>query len=72
MLVMVTRVCVHYCSTYYKAVRVGGGDKRGHVLQETTSRGRCHCVCVYYLLISVCLLLQYLLHYKMFFVTSRV
>ena len=33
------RVCVYYCSTYYKAVRVGGGDSGGHVLRETTSRG---------------------------------
>ena len=32
-------VCVYYCSTYYKAVRVGGGDSGGHVLRETTSRG---------------------------------
>ena len=31
-------VCVYYCSTYYKAVRVcGGGNNGGHVLQETTS-----------------------------------
>ncbi len=28
-----------FCSTYYKAVRVGGGDSGGHVLRETTSRG---------------------------------
>ena len=30
-------VCVYYCSTPYKAVRVGGG----HVLRETTSQGLC-------------------------------
>ena len=31
-------VCVYYCSTYYKAVRVGGGEySGGHVLRETTS-----------------------------------
>ena len=33
-------VCVYYCSTYYKAVRVGEareGDSGGHVLRETTS-----------------------------------
>jgi hypothetical protein len=30
-------VCVHYCSTYYKAVRLGGGKQSsgGHVLRET-------------------------------------
>jgi hypothetical protein len=40
------RVCVYYCSTYYKAVRVeGGGDSGGHVLRETTSRGLCGLVC---------------------------
>jgi hypothetical protein len=37
---------VYYCSTYYKAVReVGGGGNGGHVLRETTSRGRCELVC---------------------------
>ncbi len=39
-----TAVCVYYCSTYYKAVREGGGNG-GHVLRETTSRGRCELVC---------------------------
>jgi hypothetical protein len=39
----VTSVCVYYCSTYYKVVRVGGGG--GHVLRETTSRGLCGLVC---------------------------
>jgi hypothetical protein len=39
-------VCVYYCSTYYKAVREeGGGGNGGHVLRETTSRGRCELVC---------------------------
>jgi len=38
-------VCVYYCSTYYKAVRVGGGDSGGHVLRETTSRVLCGLVC---------------------------
>jgi hypothetical protein len=38
-------VCVYYCSTYYKAVREGGGGDGGHVLRETTSRGRCELVC---------------------------
>jgi hypothetical protein len=39
-------VCVYYCSTYYKAVREGGGGwSGGHVLRETTSRGRCELVC---------------------------
>ena len=39
-------VCVHYCSTYYKAVRVGwGGEGGGHVLRETTSRGLRGLVC---------------------------
>ena len=34
-----TQVCVYYCSTYYKTVRVGGkGDSGGHVLRETTVR----------------------------------
>ena len=57
-------ISVYYCSTYYKAVRegggvcvfitavpitklfarVGGGDG-GHLLRETTSRGRCGLVC---------------------------
>jgi hypothetical protein len=37
-------VCVYYCSTYYKAVRAGGGSG-GHVLRETTSRGLCGLVC---------------------------
>ena len=40
------KVCVYYCSTYYKAVRVGGvGNNGGHVLRETTSRGLCGLVC---------------------------
>ena len=41
------RVCVYYCSTYYKAVRGGGGgvESGGHVLRETTSRGQCELVC---------------------------
>jgi hypothetical protein len=39
-------VCVYYCSTYYKAVREGGGGvSGGHVLRETTSRGLCELVC---------------------------
>ncbi len=40
-------MCVYYCSTYYKAVRVGGGggDNGGHVLRETTSRDLCGLVC---------------------------
>ena len=38
-------VCVYYCSTYYKTVRVGGGDSGGHVLRETTSRILCGLVC---------------------------
>ena len=39
-------VCVYYCSTYYKAVRVGGrGNTGGHVQRETTSRGLCGLVC---------------------------
>jgi hypothetical protein len=37
-------VCLYYCRTYYKAVRVGG-DSRGHVLRETTSRGLGGLVC---------------------------
>ena len=38
-------VCVYYCSTCYKAVRERGGGNGGHVLRETTSRGRCELVC---------------------------
>ena len=39
-------MCVYYCSTYYKAVREGGGaGSGGHVLRETTSRRRCELVC---------------------------
>jgi hypothetical protein len=38
-------VCVYYCSTYYKAVRVGEGDSGGHVLRKTTSRGLSGLVC---------------------------
>ena len=39
-------VCVYYCSTYYKAVRVGGGGNNGgHVLRETTSRSLCGLDC---------------------------
>ena len=38
-------VCVYYCSTCYKAVRERGGGDGGHVLRETTSRGRCELVC---------------------------
>ena len=40
-------VCVYYCSTYYQAVRGGGGEgeRGGHVLRETTSRGLCERVC---------------------------
>ena len=39
-------MCVYYCSTYYKAVRVCvGGEGGGHVLRETTSRGQCELVC---------------------------
>ena len=36
-------MCVYYCSTYYKDFREGGNG--GHVLRETTSRGRCELVC---------------------------
>ena len=46
MCVCVFDVCVYYCSTYYKAVREGGGGGNGgHVLRETTSRGLCELVC---------------------------
>ena len=38
-------VCVYYCSTYYKAVREGGGGNGGHVLRDTTSQGLCGPVC---------------------------
>ena len=38
-------VCVYYCSTLDKAVRMGEGDSGGHVLRETTSRGLCGLVC---------------------------
>ena len=39
-------VCVYYCSTYYKTVRVcGGREGGGHVLRETTIRGLCGLVC---------------------------
>jgi hypothetical protein len=38
---LLRQVCVYYCSTYYKAVRFGGGDSGGHVLQGTTSRSLC-------------------------------
>ena len=38
-------MCVYYCSTCYKAVRERGGGDGGHVLRETTSRGRCELVC---------------------------
>ena len=38
-------VCVYYCRTYYKAVRVGEEESGGHVLRETTSRGQCELVC---------------------------
>jgi hypothetical protein len=39
-------LCVYYCSTYYKAVRVGGGGGSGeHVLRETMNRGLCGLVC---------------------------
>ncbi len=38
-------MCVYYCSTYYKAVRVGKGDRGGHVLRVTTSRGLCGLGC---------------------------
>ena len=30
--VLSQRVCVYYCRTYYKAVRVGEEDSGGHVL----------------------------------------
>ena len=53
------RVC--YCSTCYKAVRVGVGDSGGHVPRETTSRGLCGLVCPSHTSECVCLLLQYLL-----------
>ena len=39
-----SHVCVYCCSTNYKAVREGGGNG-GHVLRETTNRGRCELVC---------------------------
>ena len=43
---MCVYVCVYYCSTYYKAVRVCvGGNNAGHVLRETTSRNLCGLVC---------------------------
>jgi hypothetical protein len=65
--VFVDGVCVYYCSTYYKVVRLGGeGNNGGHVLRETTSRSlcglvcpsrtserRCECVCVC-VLVCVC------------------
>jgi hypothetical protein len=40
-------VCVYYCSTYYKAVRVGGGGqwRTCATIRETTSRGLCGLVC---------------------------
>ena len=39
-------MCVYYCSTYYKAVREGGGmESGGHVRRETTSRSQCELVC---------------------------
>ncbi len=39
-------MCVYYCSTYYKAVRMGGrGNNGGHLLRETTSRRLCGLVC---------------------------
>ena len=38
-------VRVYYCRSCCKAVRVGGGDSGGHLLQETTSRGRSGLVC---------------------------
>ena len=31
--------------SYYKAVRVGGGDRGGHLLRETTSQCLCGLVC---------------------------
>ena len=42
-------VIVYYCSTHYKAVRVGEGESGEHVplptSGETTSRGLCELVC---------------------------
>jgi hypothetical protein len=39
-------VCVYYCSTNYKVVRVGGGGNNGgHVLRETTSQSLFGLVC---------------------------
>ena len=39
-------MCVYYCRTQYKAVRVWGGeDSGGHVLREMMSRGLCGLVC---------------------------
>ena len=57
--IKILHVCVYYCSTYYKAVREGGGGGNGgHVLRETTGmddmcyerlvvsrRGMCGLVC---------------------------
>ena len=37
--------CFLLPQTYYKDVRVGEGDRGGHVLRETTSRGLCGLVC---------------------------
>ena len=37
-------VCVYYCSTYYKAVRVCvGGNNGGHVIRETKKLQRRPC-----------------------------
>ena len=38
-------VCVYYCSTYHKDIRVGEGDSGGHVVWETMNRDLCGLVC---------------------------
>ncbi len=43
--VLLKRVCDYDCSTYYKAVRLKGGEGGGRVLREATSLGLCGLVC---------------------------
>ena len=68
----ISKVCVYYCSTYYKAVREGGGGEwRTCATRDYEPRPMCAkwggvCLLLQYLLQScsrgcVCLLLQYLL-----------